>query len=76
MLIPDLAIGSLQSLTEVGKLGNEAREASAGSAEAMQSAATARARVAKIRHPERHLEPVSRRMRKVRVFEREAKAQA
>ncbi len=76
MLLPDLAVGSLRSLTEVGKLGNEAREASAGSAEAMRSAATARARVAKIRHPERHLGPVSRRMRKVRVFEREAKAQS
>ena len=76
MLLPDVAIGGMRSLTEIGQLGNEAREATSASSEALKAAEEARARVAKIRNPAKHPDPVARRMRKVNVLEREAQAQA
>lgn len=76
MLLPDVAVGGLRSLQEIGKLAGEAREASAASAEAVQSTAEARARLARISNSDRHPGPVSRRLRKVRTFEREAQIQA
>ncbi len=76
MLLPDVAVGGLRSLTEIGQFGNEAREAASASAEASRAASEARARVAKIRNPSSHPDPVARRMHKVRVLEREAQFQA
>ncbi len=76
MLLPDIAVGGVRSLTEIGQLGNEAREATSATAEAAKAAAEARARVAKIRNPANHPDPVARRMHKVRVLEREAQTQA
>ena len=76
MLLPDVAVGSVRALREIGQLGNEAREATEASSEAARSAAAARDRVARIANPARHPDPVNRRMRKVRAFERAAQAQA
>ena len=76
MLLPDVAVGSVRALREIGQLGNEAREAAAASSEAARSAAAARDRVARIANPSRHPDPVNRRMRKVRAFERAAETQA
>ncbi|QYE33427.1 hypothetical protein KZX46_01160 (plasmid) [Polymorphobacter sp. PAMC 29334] len=76
MLLPDVAVGGARALSEVGKLGNESREATAASAEAARNAEAARARVAKIAHPERHAGPVQRRTRKVAAFERAVETQA
>ncbi len=76
MLLPDVGVGGMRALREIGQLGNEAREASASASEAARNAAAARDRVARIAHPTRHPDPVSRRLRKVRAFERAAEAQA
>ena len=76
MLLPDVAVGGARALSEIGKLGNEGRDAVAGEAEALRNAQTARKRVAKIANPNKHPGPVSRRMRKVKAFERAAEAQA
>ena len=76
MLLPDIAVGGARALTEVGKLGSEAREATAASSEAARNAEAARARKAKISNPERHPGPVQRRTRKVAAFERAVEAQA
>ena len=76
MLLPDVAVGGVRALREIGTLGNEAREARAASVEAAREAEAARARVAKIANPEKHPGPVNRRMRKAVAFERATKAQA
>lgn len=76
MLLPDMLVGGTRGLIEIGKLGGEAREAASATTEAARATEEARARIAKIRNPARHPDPVARRMRKVNAFEREAQAQA
>ncbi len=76
MVLPDVAVGGVRALGEIGKLGSEAREAATASSEAARNAAAARERVAKIANPEKHPGRVNRRMRKVTAFERAAEAQA
>lgn len=76
MLLPDIAVGGVRALGEIGKLGNEAREATTAQAEALRNAQAARDRVGKIANPEKHPGPVNRRMRKVAAFERAAESQA
>ncbi len=76
MILPDIAVGGVRALKEIGNLGTEAREATAASAEAARNAEAARARVGKIANPEKHPGPVNRRMRKVNAFQRAVEAQA
>ncbi len=76
MLLPDIAVGGMRGLREIGKLGREAAEAREAAAAADRAAAEARARVARIHHPDRHPGPVMRRIHKVRAFQRAAETQA
>ena len=76
MLLPDVAVGGVRALGEIGKLGSEAREAETATAEAARNAQAARDRVAKIANPGKHPGPVNRRMRKVAAFERATEDQA
>ena len=71
----DLPVGGVRALADVGKLGQEAREAVAGARETDSLAEAARARVAKIHNPDRHPGPVNRRMRRVKALARQADEQ-
>ena len=76
MLLPDVAVGGVRALGEIGKFGTEAREATEATSAATREAAAARDRVAKIANPGKHPGPVARRMRKVTAFERAAAPQS
>ncbi len=76
MLLPDIGVGGMRALQEIGKLGREVNEGREAVVASSRSVAEARARVARIRHPERHPGPVMRRIHKVRTFQRAAEAQA
>jgi hypothetical protein len=76
MLLPDVAVGGVRALGEIGQISNEGREAATAAAEAGRQADVARARVAKIVNPSRHPGPLNRRMHKVAAFERAAETQA
>ena len=75
MTLIDIPVGGVRALIEVGRLGGEARAALAGARETDGLAEAARARLAKIHHPERHPGPVSRRLRRVKTLTRQADAQ-
>ncbi len=75
MLLPDVAVGGVRALGEIGKLGTEAREAEAATSEAARNAQAARDRVARIANPDKHPGPVNRRLRKAIAFERATQAQ-
>ena len=76
MLLPDVLIGGARSLVEIGRLGQEAEEASALANTSREGAEAARARAAKIHHPERHPGPLNRRLHRVKALEAAAEAQA
>ena len=76
MLLPDFGVGGMRALQEIGKLGREVNEGREAVVASSRSVAEARARVARIHHPERHPGPVMRRIHKVRAFQRAAEAQA
>ena len=75
MLLSDVLAGGIRTLQEVGKLVGEAQEARLAAGEANRAAVEARARVAKIRNPDRHPGPLNRRLRKAKVFEQRTQAQ-
>jgi hypothetical protein len=76
MLLPDIAVGGVRALKEIGKLADEAREATQASADYERKASIARERLARITNPSRHPGPVNRRIHKVRQFERATEEQA
>jgi hypothetical protein len=75
MTLIDIPVGGVRALVEVGKLGREGRAALAGARESDSLAEAARARVAKIRHPDRHPSPVNKRLHRVKALTRQADAQ-
>lgn len=60
MILPDIPVGGVRALEEVGSLAGEAKVAKATAINATTDAATQRARIEKIRNPNRHPEPVQR----------------
>lgn len=76
MLLPDVLVGEMRSMVEIGKLGQEADEASVLAASSRDGADAARARAAKIHHPERHPRPLSRRLHRAHTLAAAAAAQS
>ena len=74
MTLPDLAVGGVKALREVGALAAEGREAAAASRAATDLAEAQRARAAKISHPSKHPHAVQKHLHKARRFAREAVA--
>jgi hypothetical protein len=72
MLLPDIAVGGVRALKEIGALGSEAREAEEASKLASARSAAERTRASRIHNPERHSSPVQRHLHRARTLAREA----
>lgn len=76
MTLPDMAVGGVRAIKEIGTLANEGREAAAASRAAVDAAEAQRLRAAKIHNPAKHPGPVQKHLHKARAFAAEAKKQA
>ena len=76
MTLPDMAVGGVQALRDVGKLPTEIHEATTLSRAASDAAEAQRARAAKIANPAKHPGPVQKHLHRARRLTTEAQAQA
>ena len=75
MLLPDLPVGGVRALREVGQAAGEASETLARSAEAEKMTAKATRDLKNVTNPSRHPAEVARQMDRVRNYQAEAAAQ-
>ena len=76
MLLPDLPVGGLRALKEIGQTAGEASEAVARTAEAQRLTGNANRDLRNVTNPSRHPVEVARQMDRVRKYQSEAAAQA
>lgn len=75
MLLPDLPVGGLRALKEVGQTAGDASEAMARSAQAERMTGNATRDLKNVTNPSRHPAEVARQMDRVRKYQAEAAAQ-
>ena len=68
MTVPDMAVGGVRALKEVGALAGEAREANVAARTATTASEAERARVARIRNPSKHPHAVQKHLHKARRY--------
>jgi hypothetical protein len=75
MLLPDLPVGGIRALKEIGQTAGEASDALAGSAKAQRLMGNASRDLKNVTNPARHPAEVARQMNRVRQYQAEAAAQ-
>lgn len=76
MLLPDLPVGGLRALKEIGQTASEASEALAKTAEAQRLTGNAGRDLRNVTNPARHPAEVARQLDRVRKYQAEAAAQS